>query len=115
MRYRKLSPTGDYVFGHQQKDFYIDQPEAVAQAVLTRLELLYGEWWLDITEGTDWDRKVLGMHTIRTRDALVQARILTTPGVTTLNAYASQLIGRAFTAQANFNTIYGQTGITQGR
>jgi len=115
MRYRKLGPTGDYVFGHQQKDFYIDQPEAVGQAVLTRLELLYGEWWLDITEGTDWNRKVLGTHTDRTRDALVQSRILGTLGVTTLNAYASQLIERGFRVQANFGTIYGPTGITQGR
>jgi hypothetical protein len=53
MRVRKQDPvTQDYVWGHQQNDFWINAPDGVAQAVLTRLKLFVGEWYLDVTDGT---------------------------------------------------------------
>ena len=52
MRYRKLDDSGDFMFGHGQADFHHNTPEAVAQAVATRLRLFSGEWFLDVTEGT---------------------------------------------------------------
>ncbi|WP_083331557.1 hypothetical protein [Brucella inopinata] len=39
MRYRKLDENDDYVFGGNLASFFIDQPEAPAQAVKTRLML----------------------------------------------------------------------------
>jgi hypothetical protein len=108
MRYRKLDADGDYVFGGQQADFYKDVPEAVAQAVLTRLRLFRGEWFLDITEGTPLDQ-VVGKYTGGTYDAAVRQRILGTQGVTALVAYSSDLNTetRKLSVVATITTQYG--------
>lgn len=112
MRYRKLSPTGDYTFGQGNANFYIDNVEAVAQSVLTRLRLAQGEWFLDVTEGTPYATQILGVNTAATRDLAIKNRILKTDGVTELVAYASQLdADRNFKVQATINTVYGQTTI----
>jgi hypothetical protein len=112
MRYRKLDADGDYVFGGQQADFYKDSPDAVGQAVLTRLRLARGEWFLDTTEGTPWDR-VLGKYTSGTYDAAIRQRILGTQGVLSLAAYTSTLKSeqRALSVTATINTIYGTTTV----
>src|SRR5260363_151880 len=51
MRYRRLDAAGDYAFGRGLSDFEQDTPEAVAQAVKTRLALRFGEWFLDTSDG----------------------------------------------------------------
>lgn len=109
MRYRRLSPTGDYTFGRQQADFYINQPEAVAQAVATRLRLWKGQWFLDTSDGMDWLGSVLGNRTSRIRDITLQTRVLQTPGVTEIDAYNSNgdPNTRAFRAAMTLQTLYG--------
>lgn len=108
MRYRKLDADGDYVFGGGQADFLKDSPEAVAQAVQTRLRLARGEWFLDKTEGTPWDQ-ILGKYTAGTYDAAIRQRILGTQGVRELAAYSSSLNSEAreLSVTATINTIYG--------
>lgn len=113
MRYRALSADGDYTFGNSQANFLVDSPEAVAQAVLTRLRLSRGEWFLDITEGMPWGTDVLGVDTATTRDAAVRDIILGTEGVTELVTYASQVEGRSFSVQATINTRYGETTVEE--
>lgn len=108
MRYRKLSPTGDYVFGHGSADYYINVPQAPAQAVETRLELLLGEWYLNLADGTPYATQVLGYGTSRLRDVAIKSRVLGTPGVKSILQYSSVLIGRKFTADMQIDTIYGQ-------
>lgn len=109
MRYRKLDADGDYVFGGQQADFLTNEPEAVAQAVLTRLRLLRGEWFLDVTEGMPWATDVLGKYTGGTYDAAIRQCILGTRGVAEMTGYASAVDAetRALTVAATINTIYG--------
>jgi len=109
MRYRKLSPTGDFVFGRGQNDFYIDQPEAVAQAVATRLRLWTGQWFLDTSDGMDWLNEVLGVGTANTRDIAIQMRAVQTPGVVELQGYSSTANQntRQFTASFTLMTVYG--------
>jgi hypothetical protein len=106
MRYRQLSPTGDYVFGTGTR-FLVNTPEAVAQAIRTRMSLIIGEWFLDTKEGLDVNQ-ILGTGTATTRDFEVQARILGTKGVKSLLSYSSNVSpSRRFTVTANVDTVYG--------
>jgi hypothetical protein len=105
MRYRALSPTGDYLFGASAY-FLVNSPATVAQAIKTRLNLLAGEWFLDNRVGLNTDL-ILGRNTAGTRDREVQKRILGTTGVTGIASYQSTLDGRDFNVVAIVDTVYG--------
>lgn len=123
MRYRKLvqAPStnvfnfqgGDYSFGRGTSDFWIDVPDAPAQAALTRMYLFLGDWFLDTSDGTPWNTRVLGHFTANTRDPAIQARILGTQGVKAILSYSSNVNRdtRAFTVNAELDTIYGRAAI----
>lgn len=115
MRYRKLDNNGDYCFGHGLADFHEDSPEAVAQAVKTRLRLFTGEWFLDSAEGTPWTQAVLGRHTAETRAPALRERILGTAGVTALTAFEAGFDGesRRLTVNAVAETLYGEAVIEE--
>lgn len=109
MRVRKVDETGDMVFGRSQADYWRDVPEAVAQVAQSRLELFQGEWFLDLSDGTPWRTQVLGKFTGSTRDMVIRARLLGTPGLESLDAYSSAVDrdSRAFSASAAITTQYG--------
>ena len=109
MRYRKLSADGDMTFGRGQKDFWRDQPEGVAQAVATKLGMWQREWFLDITDGTPWETRVLGRYTNSTRDPAIRARILSTSGMRAISNYSSALDRQTRDLKVNavLDTIYG--------
>lgn len=113
MRYRKLSESGDYSFGNGKNDFWTDVPDAVSQAVTTRLQLYRGEWFLDTNEGMPWMTEVLGRYTSGTRDPAIKARILGTQGMLEIDEYSSELIrdSREFFVNANITTIYSENTI----
>lgn len=115
MRYRELSPTGDYVFGRGPAEFLVNTPQTVGQAVKTRLLLLVGEWFLNVTDGTPYATKILGTNTKNTYDTAIRERILDTPGVTQITEYFSAFNSdtRALTVTATIDTIYGSIQITQ--
>lgn len=116
MRYRKLTADGDMVFGKGSNGHYRDQPEAVAQLVRTRLRLMLGEWFLDTTDGTPWLTKVLGKYTEATRTLALKDRILSTPGVQSVDSYSAAFDPdkRVFNMQATITTIYGTTAVSAG-
>lgn len=112
MKYRAMSPSGDYIFGPATY-FLTNTPAAVAQSIKTRLSLFTGEWFLDNQEGLN-KNQILGNNTAGTRDREIQQRILGTPGVNSLLAYNSGVDNkRNFTVTANVDTIYGAVTITQ--
>lgn len=111
MRYRRLTATGDYQFGHGGADFLVDSRECVAQEVLTRLWLMQGEWFLDVTEGTPYATRVLGENTKPYYDLALQERVLSTVGVLSIANYASTLNNRRLSVTMNINTQFGQTPI----
>lgn len=108
MRYRALSASGDYTVGIP---FLVNSAATVAQAILTRLQLWQGSWFLDLTDGTPYLQNpgVLGVQPAGAPDAAIQSRILQTPGVQAILAYSSSITGaRAYSVNATVMTIYGQ-------
>lgn len=114
MRVRKQDSSGDYVFGHQQNDFWLNTSDGVAQAIKTRLLLFRGEWFLDVTDGTPWTTQVLDKYTQDQYDAAIQDRILGTPGVVQITAYSSSVntTTRTLTVNATVDTQYGTTSLS---
>jgi hypothetical protein len=112
MRYREMTPEGDYTFCSGTTRFLVNTPAAVAQAVLTKLRLFTEEWFLDSREGVE-RRNILGYGTQGTRDHEVRQRILATPGVRRILSYSSQVSARAFTVAARIDTIYGPIDIQE--
>lgn len=111
MRYRALTPSGDYSFGQGNANFLINVPEAVAQAVQTRLLLERGEWFLDQEAGTPYKTDILGTHTQSKYDAALRGRIQGTVGVTKVLSYSSVVVKRRLTATAKINTAFGSTTV----
>lgn len=111
MRYRKLDATGDMTFGNEQADFFRDQPEAVAQAVWTRLRLWAGEWFLDTEEGTPYQQAMLGTNKQDTIEPAMRERILETQGVTEIEELQVVIDpnNRVANIAATINTQYGST------
>jgi hypothetical protein len=115
MRYRRLDEVGDMVIGHGDADYLKDSPECVAQAVVTRLRLLRGEWFLDLTDGTPYVPAVFGKHTRESYDIAIRQRILETEGVTELVEYESLFDGetRRLTVNTRINTVYGPAAVQE--
>lgn len=114
MKYRVLSPEGDYVFGRGTSQFLTNTPETVAQAVRTRLLLALGEWFLDMMEGTPYRTRILGNNTMALYDQAIQQRILETQGVTGIESYFSTLSQeRQLSVSARINTVYGPVQLQQ--
>lgn len=112
MRYRQLSPTGDYMFGNGQADFLMNSPETVAQAVETYLRLFLGEWYLNVNDGTPWLEGVLGYNSQAEADETLIQTILGIQGVQNLSNWKSTVdpVTRAYVSiSATLDTIYGQT------
>lgn len=113
MRYRKLDQAGDMLFGDEQADFFRDQPEAVAQAVWTRLRLWAGEWFLDTAEGTPYQQAALGTNKQETIEPALRERILETQGVTEIEEFELTIDPdtRVASLSAVINTQYGSTSL----
>lgn len=112
MKYRK-EINGDYVFGRGDNGFYTDVPEAVAQAVRSRLTLWRGEWFLDTDEGTPWHRAVLGKQSPDIYSLAIRDRIHGTPGVLQLLNFTTRNDSetRRLSFSATLNTVYGEVTV----
>src|SRR5260364_217481 len=111
MRYRRRDAAGYSAFGRGLSDFEQDTPDAVAQAVTTRLPLRFREWFLDRSDGTPWASRGRGQSARAAVDWTIRERILGTEGVTRINRYVRTFDPntRALTIQADIDTIYGPT------
>jgi hypothetical protein len=115
MKYRRLSSTGDYVFGGGKEDYLTDR-EAVAQAIKTKLLLLLGEWWEDTEDGLPLFQEILRQRAtpdrVRAVDLLIRERMSRVPHVTDVETYVSEVVegeyrGR-YTVQTDFGTVTGE-------
>jgi hypothetical protein len=112
MRTRPLSVTGDFTIG---QPWYVNNTQAVAQSISTRLKLWLGEWFLDQSDGTPYLTEILGERYNKTPDAAIKRRILGTPGVTQLLSYSSSFSGsatRILTVNATVQTLYSTTPVS---
>jgi hypothetical protein len=117
MRYRRLDENGDMTFGQGQGNFWINQPEGVAQLALTRLRLDLGAWFYDMSDGTAWKTEVLGERTQGTRDIIVIDRVRGTDGVVQIDTYGSRMNPdtREWAAAMRVSTIYGPIEVVAPR
>lgn len=113
MRVRTMSATGDMTFGGGSANFLVNSPAAVAQLAQTRVLLWTGQWYLDFTEGTPYPTQILGTHTQSLYDNAIVTRLLQTTGVTSLQAYSSQMTDstRNLKFSATLNTLYSVTEV----
>lgn len=113
MRYRKQDDASDYSFGAGLNNFHIDNPEAIAQAIDTRLKLWMGEWFADTSDGTGWSQAILGKQSKNLYELTLRQRVLETIGVTSIESFQSSLDEniRKLTVSMTVNTIYGQTTV----
>lgn len=114
MRYRREDSKGDYTFGSGDEAWLINSPEAVAQAVLTRFNLWYGQWFLDTTAGTPWIQSVLGRQKPEIYDLAIRQRILETQGVHAIRSFNTTVNTATRRVQffAEIDTLYGPITLT---
>lgn len=105
MKVRALSQSGDY----QLNVFLSNSSECVAQCVSTRLKLWLGQWFADLSDGTDWSNAILGFNT--PYDLTIQDRILGTEGVTEIVSYQSNITDRNLSVTAYILTSYDTTPV----
>lgn len=112
MIYRALSPSGDYQFGKNLQSF-LSGNAAVGQAIRTRLLLLRGEWWEDISEGLPLFTQILGRpgstSNIQSVDLIIRQSILSTPGVLQITSFSSSYINREYSVSCSVSTKFGGT------
>ena len=112
MKYRALDKNGDHTLGSNK---FLTANEAAAQAILTRLRLLLGEWWENIEDGLPLFEKILGAKgsDIDTVDVIIAGRIRETQNVKGLISYKSEFNPhtRVYSAHARADTVFGEVGV----
>jgi len=125
MIYRRLDENHDMSFGRGKQDFLEDSvgnPEAIAQAIKTRLLLFLGEWWMDLYDGLPLWEQILGQRIDnkniineilidRIKGLLLPDNQYGVIGVTEVTSeYNSD--SRKYTFSCVVDTIYGKVYIT---
>jgi hypothetical protein len=111
MTVRKLDSDGDIATSGQQ---FVYSQEEIAQTIKTRLYLFVGEYFRDMTEGTDWFGKILGKGKgLQTAEATIRRRIAQTDGVLSIAEFNTDfdLPTRTLSVSCGVVTPYGQTTI----
>ena len=110
MQYRILDENGDYTLGQNSMK---QNKEAVAQAIKTRLGLLYGQWWENTEDGLPLFEKILGAYGDNKEmiDILISERIAQTKDVKEIKSYNSTFQNRVYTAKCVVETVYGTVSI----
>ncbi len=112
MKYRRLTPAGDYSFGQGALE-YLTDVNAVAQAIKTRLRLLQNEWWENLTEGLPLFTRLLTARNTETAALLIRERILSTPHVTAITDYTAERSGNGYAFTATVETGFGKLRVSE--
>jgi len=115
MKYRALDNCGDYTFCRR---LFLHNREAVAQAIVTRMRLLYREWWENLEDGLPLFERILGAlggeESIAAVDLIISERIQGTQNVTRMVRYESSFDAtvRHYSAQCTVDTAFGEINLT---
>lgn len=115
MQVRRLDESGDLVTRGQM---FLTGREAIAQTIVTRLKLFYGEYFRDVTDGTPWFQSILGkFENLNAVEAILRNRIARTQGVVRLLSFGLQFDqdSRTLSVQAQVLTTYGEADIQFSR
>lgn len=111
MKNRKLSPSGDYVFGNNNQD-YVEGSTAVAIAIKTKILLFYGEWWEDLGTGIPMFQSIIGQvnkESIKNSlQMLLIDRIKEVPEVSSVNLVSISVVDRTISTEINVTTTSGE-------
>jgi len=115
VKYRRLDINGDYTLGRNRQNFLTDI-DAVAQAIKTRLLLLYGEWWEDLTDGLPLWQRIIGSvgsdENKQVLDLIVKERINGTTNVNSVVNFISEIKDRKYTFTCLVVTDYGNLTVS---
>lgn len=114
---RRLDLNHDMTFGAGLANFCVDA-EATAQNARTRLQLIQGEWFLDVSAGISYLDNAYVTKAITDKpadlaftEAAIQQEILDTDGVSAITSFESDFDSdaRLFTVDATLQTEFGTT------
>ena len=112
-RVRKLTATGDYLFGQNTSNFVVGI-ESVSQMILTKLRLLRGEWWEDLLDGLPVVQEILNTYNLEVASvaasSLCVERVLEVDGVVDVEESSISIDreSRKVTVSLVVNTEYGR-------
>lgn len=105
MIFRNLDSNGDWTFGNGIGNYLIDDA-AIGLNIKTRILSWLKDCFFDLNAGIDWANR-LGSKNQRTLLEIDLRRIvLQSYGVTGIESFNTQLVGRAFTANYTVQTIF---------
>ncbi len=112
IQYLQLDAANDPIFDPNAN---LTDLEAVTQAILTRLRLLYGEWWEDVTLGLPVFQSILGQlgtpQGLAAMTLEVQQNIEGGPYVTGVGNVTVAFVDGALTITADAQTQFGPVTI----
>lgn len=106
-----LDASHDLYLGPRQGIAIARDGDQSAQGVITRLQLMLGEWFLNRTDGTPWFEQVLTENPdIRLIETTLKERILDAPNVTGLRSFNLDFdaSGRSLTLTFVAETTFGE-------
>lgn len=117
MSYRqpKLTPTHDLSFTSGRLDM-VENVDSVAQSLKTRLQMVRGEWFADLDEGTPYVGRILvKMPDLSVVRSAVRERILATDGVLQLLSLSLDFDKSARTLSVRFRAVLDEGQATETR
>jgi hypothetical protein len=127
MKYRRLDNNYEPCFGRGKLDYLedrVENPDAIAQAIKTRLLGFIGEWWMDVNDGLPLWQQILGQ---RAKTSVIEGILvdrikgLIMPDSTYAITSVSQVTSdydpetRAYSFSCYVDTVYGKLYITNSQ
>ena len=112
MIFRNLDADGDWCFGKGKND-YVRDVEAIGLNIKTRIYSWLNDCFFDMTAGIDWAARLGDKNQKGLLDSDLKRIILSSEGVTGLESFSSQIVGRKYSASFSIFTTFSKSYKTQ--